>query len=530
MKKVFKTLLCGVLSLCAATGVLAGCGGGDEFQVNMDIDLNNKIDLKVLMPNSGETIEAMQADSTVGVIEQVTGYEVEYSQLAGANADSMLSNHLMNRSPYHLVKMTTAQFGGLVQQGALLALNDVLDKFGPDIKTAISNESWGVVTVDGKIYGIPERASSDNVEHPIVMRQDWLNKLGLSMPYDTASFKSTLQAFKDANDDGLLKGTQSNPVVIEDFVPFTFDENQPLVYPISAAFGIYSEWQAYDVNGETQVLHYMQAPNFDDYVEYMADLFKDGLIDSDAVSQDNATALSKFNGGKSAAVATSIWTVTAIVSGLESNGIIDATQAAGELNEVVAYVRTLDAENMKFYRSGGYTYVTAIPHYMAENAGYAIDWVNSKLKDTDDAHNFRDIVLGTVAENTWTYNEQNGYIPTENFSTKEHSDWFLTGSNENVYTSYWMARVRKNKELFRAWSTLIEDADDYGVYNVVDFIPPIYEYSTVAKKIADDAAAATIVMMGTNKSAANLSQHLEEFVDNGGEVASAALTEWYANK
>lgn len=528
MNKTFKKVLCGVLCVCAASGALAGCGGGDDFQVNMDIDLTQKIDLNVLMPNSGETIEAMRADSTVAVVEEVTGYHVNYSQLASANADSTLSNNLINRSEYHLVKMTTAQFGGLVQQGALLPLNDVLDKFGPAIKSAISDESWDVVTVNGKIYGIPERASSDNVEHPIVMRQDWLDKLNLSMPTDAASFKSTLQAFKTANSEGKLT---ANGSVMSDFVPFTFDNMQSLVYPISASFGIYSEWQEYEVNGQTKVLHYMQAPNYDDYVEYMADLMDEGLVDASFTTQDNATAMSKFNGGKAGAIATSIWTMTAVVSGLQSNGIISANEAAGTLENYLCYVRSLDGGYTgKFYRSGGYTYVTAIPHYMAENAGYAIDWVNSKLTDTDDNHNFRDIVIGKESEGTWTYNDANGYIPTDKFSSKEHSDWFLTGSNENVYTTYWKARVRKNAELFRAWEELMDGADEYGVYNVVDFIPPIYEYSACAKLVADDALAAFQEMVYTNRNAANLSAHLAKFVENGGESATDAINAWYASK
>ena len=54
----------------------------------------------------------------------------------------------------------------------------------------------------------------------------------------------------------------------------TFDKYTPLVYTISAAFGIYSTWQEYTVDGETQVLFYMNAPRYQDYVDYMNKLYK----------------------------------------------------------------------------------------------------------------------------------------------------------------------------------------------------------------------------------------------------------------
>lgn len=515
MKKILLksvSLLLGVsLALTAAA-----CGKGTVTDINLNIDLNSKINLNVLMPNSGYTIDEVNADSNAAVVESVTGYKVTYSQLPAANASSQLNTILIDRSPYNAIKLTNAQFADLIAQEALLDLTPAIEKFGSVLKDVISEESWDVVTVDGKIYGIPERASSDNIEKPMVFRQDILDELNLRMPTTKDELYTVLTTIKQR----------------KNITPLTFDMYTPLVYSISSAFGIYTEWQEYTVDGTKKVLYYMDAPSYSDYVEYMAKLYSEGLIDVEVATQDSANAIQKFTSGRAAAIATSIWSVSAIVSGLEANRIITSTQAAGTQENVLCYMRSLknsDGE-YKVYRASGYTYITAVPFYMAENAGYVIDWINSKLKDDDTAHNFRDIVIGQ--ENVhWTFNATEGYLPiTGAFNEKDTASFFLTGSNEKVYTTYWLARVRKQAELYRAWSTLMEDADEVGVYDITDFIPPIEAYSSARSIIELYAQDQFFIMMVQDNGTKNLSTYLNKFNSDGGTAATNALNAWYYSR
>jgi putative aldouronate transport system substrate-binding protein len=73
------------------------------------------------------------------------------------------------------------------------------------------------------------------------------------------------------------------------------------------------------------------------------------------------------------------------------------------------------------------------------------------------------------------------------FEEKNDASYYMTGSNENKYTQYWLARVRKQPELFRAWSELMDGADEVGVYNVVDFTPPIEDYNDNRSNIETNA-------------------------------------------
>ena len=183
----------------------------------------------------------------------------------------------------------------------------------------------------------------------------------------------------------------------------------------------------------------------------------------------------------------------------------------------------------KVYRTSGYTYITAIPFYMAENAGYAIDWMNSKITDNDTVHNFRDIVLGTEHVH-WTLSAKGDYLPVaENFAQKDQASYYLTGSNELVYTQYWKARVRKVAELFRAWDELMTDADTVGVRNIADAMPPIAEYSANRGKIELYAQSQYFIMLSEG-GAGKLATYLQKFNNDGGKAATDAINAWYKNR
>ena len=517
MKTRIAKLVALLLCVAMVATMFAACGntsGGDEeFPINYDIDLTQKPKLNVLMPNSGRDINSVNTDNNALLIQQLTGYEVEYTQLPAADSSKVLNNELMDKRDYQVMKLTKDQFSDLVKDDMLVDITDALKVFAPDILASISEESWDVVTVDGRIYGIPERASSDNIENMIVFNQDLLLQNNLDIPTTLAEFEDVLK---------VLTEKIGKPAL-------TFDKYTPLVYTISAAFGIYSTWQEYDVGGEKQVLFYMNAPRYQEYVEYMHKLYKAGYIDVEVGTNTAADAISKFTNNKAACVACSLWSVSSIVTGLQANGTITSVEAAGTMENYLGYLRALKenaSDPERIYRASGYTYITAIPYYQAENAGYALDWMNSKIKDTDDAHNFRSIVLGEEDKH-WTYSPNEGYLPINaNFGEKDTASYYLTGSNEKVYTEYWLARVRKQPELFRAWSIMMENADDVGVYNVVDFTPPIEDYNSNRSAMEEYAQDQFYIMMkdGTG----NIQEYLNKLnSQQGGDEATKALNDWY---
>ena len=530
MKKILSLILC-VAMLASSMIVLASCkpsgsgggGGGSDYEINLDIDLNNKPTLNVLMPNSGKNIDSVNTSPNALLIERLTGYKVNYTQLPAADASKVLNTELMDKKAYDVMKLTKDQFSDLVNQDLLVDITDALPVFAPDLLANISKESWEVVTVDGRIYGIPERASSDNIENPIILNYDLMLENNLDIPETLDEFTEVLRVMTEALGKPAL----------------TFDKYTPLVHAISSAFGIHSFWQEYQVGGKTEVRFYMNAPRYQEYVDYMHELYTLGYIDYEVSTNTAADATTRFingfkssaEGAKAGAFACSIWSVSAIVTGLQSNGVISANEANGGLDNYLGYVRALKenaSDPEKVYRSSGYTYITAIPYYMAENAGYALDWMNEKIKDTEEEDNFRQIVIGEEGVH-WNYSANQGYFPIDPaFAEKDDASYYMTGSNENKYTEYWKARVRKQPELFRAWSELMTDADKVGVYNIVDFTPPIEDYNSNRSAMEEYAQNQFYIMLKDGSS--KLNEYLNKLNTlNGGNDATAAINEWYNN-
>ncbi len=284
MKKIISLILCAVM-LLSCLMMVTSCGkknkGVDNETVDLNVDLNQKPALNILMPNSGKSIDAVNSSPNALLIEQLTGYKANYTQLPAADAAKVLNTELMDKKEYNAMKLTKDQFSDLVDQDMLVDITDALQKFAPDLLANISAESWEVVTVDGRIYGIPERASSDNIENPIILNYDLLLSLNLDVPETLDEFTEVLRQMTERLGKPAL----------------TFDRYTPLVYAISSAFGIYSTWQEYDIGGEKQVLFYMNAPRYNEYVEYMHSLYAAGYIDQEVPTLTSADATTRFVNG-----------------------------------------------------------------------------------------------------------------------------------------------------------------------------------------------------------------------------------------
>ena len=94
----------------------------------------------------------------------------------------------------------------LIRQGGALALDDLLPQYAPNVWKNIPQEAWDVVrsaSPDGKIYYVPKVFLVP--ERAPLIRQDWLDKVGMSMPKTTEEYKEVLRAFldKDPNGNGL---------------------------------------------------------------------------------------------------------------------------------------------------------------------------------------------------------------------------------------------------------------------------------------------------------------------------------------
>ena len=482
-----------------------GCGKKTENGgvIPLDIDLNNKPQMNVLLQATGFTNDQVNSDPNAKLIDELTGYKTTYAQLPATEDISSVNLALVNRSPYNVMRVTKTQYNALLANDALLDIKPALEKFGKDMLADINEYSWGVVTKGDGIYGIPEGGApikgQENVTDCIVFRKDLLWENGLDVPSTRDEFTEILRFFKQKY------GTE--------YHPFTFNKNHSLIAPIATSFDIYQEWS--NVNGK--YTFYLEHPNYPAYMEYMTGLMNEGLIDLDVTTQDNIGAMNKMGRGMAVAYAGRVFEMQGIIDTMKANNLL-----FGDVEDVFGVVGGfLDSKGeVHTYHTGGYTYVNVIPKYMYETAAYTIDYLNKKIID----ENFRRIYIGEKDVHYRVTN--NGYEPIlPAFEEKAISGFFLTGSNQRTDYEYWRCRV--SNDIYRPFSIqLNKNADEEGVYNPLRFTNYLEFYDTVGANIEKDARSAAITMMFVEKSQARYNDVVKKWKNEGGAKGTAELNAW----
>lgn len=163
-----------------------------------------------------------------------------------------------------------ANFVKWAKQGAFLPLNDYIDKY-PQLK-AIPKYVWDAVTVDGKIYGIPNYFPAKYGKKPII-RKDWLDNLNLKMPTNYDELKQVAIAFTKNDPDKNGKN---------DTIGLALASKIVYGAPMGTAWD--SSW--YYKNAAGQLIPGTISDGFKQQISFMRDLYQEGAISKDwAVSK-----------------------------------------------------------------------------------------------------------------------------------------------------------------------------------------------------------------------------------------------------
>jgi putative aldouronate transport system substrate-binding protein len=176
------------------------------------------------------------------------------------------------------------------KQGVFLPLNELIDQYAPNIKTAMEKEPLlrALNTApDGNIYGLVAYSQCFHCSYPNKMwvNTKWLEQLGLDMPKTTAEFTTMLRAFKqnDPNGNG-----------VQDEVPLSgsMEDFGVHIIPYLMNGFIYDDDRNYLYMNNGKVDTAANKPQWKEGIAYIKSLYDEGLIDPGAFIQ-NAEALKK---------------------------------------------------------------------------------------------------------------------------------------------------------------------------------------------------------------------------------------------
>ena len=181
----------------------------------------------------------------------------------------------------------------LIQDGALLDLTDLLPKYAPHCWKVVGPDIWNLVkkndpTGQGRIWYTPAVFSYQR--HGAMVRQDWLDKLGLAMPTTQDEFVDMLRAFKtrDPNGNGEADEIPTGGRTEARWMDYLF-----YMYGV-AMFEGYPCWDLYD--GE--LTYSAVTKNMRDALQWLSLLYKEGLIDPETLINSKGQWESKITGNK----------------------------------------------------------------------------------------------------------------------------------------------------------------------------------------------------------------------------------------
>lgn len=432
-----------------------------------------------------------------GILEEATGYRVEYNQLPTENADQRLVLEVASGTDYDLLGMSPGQYQILTDEGALLPLNDLLEKY-PDVKANIKDSGWGYATLeDGNIYGVP------NVDDSVFAtalgyRADIFEEHGWEAPNTVDEFYELLKAIKEETD----------------LIPLTGSE--PYMSVIASGFGI-----SYGlvVNEDGEVESWLRDPQMKEYLAFMQQIYDEGLIDVDWPVNTMDTVNQKISSGQAVMVTMSHWSPTPWINALRE------TTPEAEFKSIMP----LEDENgdRVIAISDSVSLLFGMPQTISEErADLVMGMIDSRLQKDN-------YWLGNVGiEDThYTLGEDGIPEPILPIFEEDMNDahYYQTGRNQTEHPITWLARVQKNPIQYAAFLDMNRQAVQH------DWSPDplrfasfeaLTEYAPALNVSVNDYFIA--VMAGT-ESLDGYDSFVEEWVNSGGLELEAQATEWYQN-
>jgi putative aldouronate transport system substrate-binding protein len=248
-----------------------------------------KTTIRIMVP-ANPVVEDYATNEFTKYLEEKTNIHIEWDVVPSKSAAEKLNLVLSSGNDLPDVIMgfgiSNAQQMIYGNQGVFLPLNDLIDQYGFETKKMFEQMPVVKDTItapDGKIYALPHTNECFHCTLPRRMwiYQPWLDKLGLKMPTTTEEFYQVLKAFKERDPNGNGKADEipmsGSPTGfysgIDSFLMNAFIYNP-------GGDRIYLE------NGKVVVP--FDKPEWRDGLQYLNKLYKEKLLDPQALTQDEA--------------------------------------------------------------------------------------------------------------------------------------------------------------------------------------------------------------------------------------------------
>jgi putative aldouronate transport system substrate-binding protein len=138
------------------------------------------------------------------IIREKLGIELKlvFEPSSPSDQDMKVSTAAAANSLPDVFAVTRDMLLKIARQGVVAPVNDLLPKMPVRTKSHYSDPIRNaLVTVSGKMYGLPDPGALTRIEG-VVIRKDWLDKLGLKVPKTLDEYLAVAKAFTEKDPDG----------------------------------------------------------------------------------------------------------------------------------------------------------------------------------------------------------------------------------------------------------------------------------------------------------------------------------------
>lgn len=242
----------------------------ESYTFTMTATLRNNV-LQVLGDDDFSVTSAYRG------LEAATGCSIDFNMLGEATAEEK-TNIMLASGDMTDFYTGLGSYGnnltGAIHDGILFDMAPMLEEYAPDYKALLDSDAElaaSATNPDGTISMFVSQAA-DVVEKGILIRQDWLDKLGLEAPTNREALEDILHQFQS-------EMGASMPILMN----FGLETGLSGSFNVSYAGMRSMDYQLTEPNGK-EVVACFASENFIEYLVYLSHLYNDGLITDDFMS------------------------------------------------------------------------------------------------------------------------------------------------------------------------------------------------------------------------------------------------------
>lgn len=311
-RKILALVLAGAMTMTA----LVGCGSSEEVSTNGETAaeagdnfnetgypiVNEQITLKVMMAvRDSDSLTNPDEMPAVQRLEELTNINIEWDMIKGSDWKTK-TNLMFSSGEYPDIIICPNGDGYIddeeygVTQGLVIPLDDYIEKYMPiyneRIAAEASDPTVSLIASDGQKYSVGYLVGQNiNTSVHTFINKEWLDAVGMEVPTTVDELTEVLRAFKsqDPNGNGEADEVPLQMGLDTGFYGFRY---------ILPMFGIPADadkWIFIDDNKQVQFA--ADKAEFRAAVEWLHQMYEEGLTDPEILSQDYNTVETKFKEG-----------------------------------------------------------------------------------------------------------------------------------------------------------------------------------------------------------------------------------------